>query len=82
MEQEHTNTTEFEVNGVDLLKKVKELIAAGNARRIRIKKSSGSTLLEIPLTWGAIGAILLPTLAIVGTIGVLVTKCTIVVERK
>ncbi len=74
--------SEFEVNGEDLLKKVKELIAAGNARRIRIKKRSGSTLVDIPLTFGAIGVILLPTLAIVGAIGVLVAKCTIVVEKK
>ncbi len=73
---------EFKVNGEDLLKRVKELIAAGNARRISIKNDEGKTLMEIPLTWGAIGAVLLPTLAAVGAIAALLTKCTIVVERK
>lgn len=73
---------EFRVNGEELLKKVKELIAAGNARRIIIKNENGEVLVEIPLTVGAIGAILVPTLAAIGTIAALVTKCSIVVERK
>ena len=73
---------EFRVNGEELLKKVKELIAAGNARRIIIKNESGEVLVEIPLTVGAIGALLVPTLAAIGTIAALVTKCSIVVERK
>ena len=73
---------EFKVSGEDLLKKVKELIAAGNARRIIIKNESGETLIEIPLTIGAIGAVLLPVLSAVGAIAVLVTKCTVVVVKK
>jgi hypothetical protein len=76
------NREEFTVNGEELLKKVRELIAAGNARRISIKNEKNETLIEIPLTFGAIGALLLPTLAAVGAIAALVTKCTIVVERK
>ena len=73
---------EFKVGGEDLLKKVKELIQAGNARRIIIKNEKGETLVEIPLTIGAIGAILLPALAAVGAIAALVTNCTIVVVKK
>ena len=75
-------TEEFKVTGDDLVKKVKEIIKAGNARKISIKNEKGKTLIEIPLTIGAIGAILLPTLAAVGAIAALVTKCSIVVERK
>ena len=41
-----------------------------------------TTLIEIPLTIGAIGAMLLPALAAVGAIAALVTKCTIVVVKK
>jgi hypothetical protein len=75
-------TEEFKVNGEDLLAKVKELIHAGNIRRIIIKNDKGETFLEIPLTLGAIGALLLPTLAAVGAIAALVAKFTIVVEKK
>ena len=77
-----TNQEEFKVNGEELIKKVKELIAAGNARRIIIKSEAGETIIEIPLTLGAVGALLAPALAAVGTIAALVTKCTIVVVKK
>jgi hypothetical protein len=80
MNTEHEE--EFKVNGEELLGKVKELIDAGNARRIIIKNESGATLIEIPLTLGAIGAILLPSLAAIGAIAALVTKCTVVVVKK
>lgn len=73
---------EFKVTGEELLKKVKELLEAGNARRIIIKNEGGETLVELPLTIGAIGAVLLPTLAAVGAIAALVTKCTIIVVKK
>ena len=73
---------EFSVNGEELLKKVKELIDAGNARRIIIKNDKDVVLIEIPLAIGALGAVLLPALAAVGAIAALVTKCTIVVVKK
>jgi hypothetical protein len=73
---------EFKVNGDELLKKVRELIAEGNARRIIIKSENGDTLIEIPLMIGAIGALLAPILAAVGAIAALVTHCTIVVIKK
>ena len=72
---------EFKVTGEELLKKVKELIAAGNARRLIIKTEKGEDLIEIPLTVGAIGALLLPVLAAIGAIAALVTKCSIVVIK-
>ncbi len=72
---------EFKVTGEELLKKVKELIAAGNARRLIIKTEKGEDLIEIPLTVGAIGALLLPVLAAIGAIAALVTKCSIIVIK-
>ena len=80
MTEEHQE--EFKVSGEELLKKVKELIEAGNARRISIKNESGETIMEIPFNVGAVGIILLPTLAAVGAIAALVSKCTIVVEKR
>ncbi len=75
-------TEEFKIDGEQLLAKVKELIHEGNIRRITIKNEKGVSLIEIPLTVGAIGALLLPVLAAVGAIAALVTKCSIVVEKK
>ena len=73
---------EFKVSGEELIKKVKELIEAGNARRIIIKNDTGATIVEIPLMLGAVGAIIAPALAAVAAIAALVTKCTIIVEKK
>jgi uncharacterized membrane protein YvbJ len=75
-------TEELRVSSDDLVKKVKEIIHEGNARRIIIKDDKGKTLLEIPVTVGVIGAIFAPWLAALGVIAALVTNCTIVVERK
>lgn len=76
------STEEFKVSGEDVIKTVKKLVKKGNARRIIIKNEKGKVIIEIPLTIGAVGAILAPALAAVGTIAALVTKCTIVVEKK
>lgn len=75
-------TEEFRVNGDDIVRKVKEIIEAGNARRIIIKNDKGDTMMEIPLTVAIVGAVLAPILAAVGAMAALVTHCTIVVEKK
>ena len=73
---------EFKVSGEELLKKVKEVIAEGNVRRVIIKSKEGKTLIELPLTIGVVGAVLAPPLAAVGAIAALVTECSITVERE
>ena len=73
---------EFKVDGEDLLKKVKSLIAEGNIRRISIRNEEGKHVLDIPLTVGVVGAVLVPTLAAVGAVAALLTECTVVVERR
>ncbi len=73
---------EFKVNGEDLLKKVKQLIAEGNVRRLTIKDKNGKTIVEMPLTVGVVGAVLAAPLAAIGAIAALVTECTIAVERE
>lgn len=76
-------TTEtFELKSEDLVKKVKELIHEGNVRRIIIKNKEGKTLVEFPLTFGVVGALIAPVLAAVGAIAALVTECSITVERE
>jgi hypothetical protein len=76
------STEEFKVSGSDIIDTVKRIIAEGNARRIIIKNESGNTLIEFPVTIGAIGVLIAPVLAAVGAVAALVTKCTIVVERR
>jgi hypothetical protein len=72
---------EFEVSGEAVLAKIKEIIAAGNVRRIILKNEEGRTLIEIPLTIGVVGAMLVPVWAAIGAIAALAVDLHIVVER-
>lgn len=76
-----TRTEEFEISGDKLVAKVKELIAAGNVRRITVKNEEGRSLIEIPLSFGVVAAVIAPVLAGVGAVAALVTRCVIAVER-
>lgn len=82
MSKEKTTTEEFKVKGEEVLAKVKQLIKAGNIRRIILKNEKDEVLIEVPLTFAVVGAVLLPTLAAIGAVAALLTKCTIVVERR
>ncbi len=81
-EQDHTTYEEFKVDGKELLERVRKIIDEGNARRIIIKNEKGETVIEFPLTVGAVGALLAPVLAAVGAIAALATRCTIIVEKR
>ncbi len=82
MAEQNTKKEEFKVSGEELISKIKALIKEGNIRRIIIKNEKDETLIEIPLAYAVVGALLAPTLAAVGAIAALVTKCTIIVEKK
>lgn len=75
-------TEEFKVSGEAVVSKIKELVREGNVRRIIIKNEEGSTLIEIPLTIGVIGTVLLPVWAAIGAIAALAANLTIAVERR
>ncbi|MDY0099522.1 MAG: DUF4342 domain-containing protein [Bacteroidales bacterium] len=77
-----SNHESFKVSGDEILSKIKEIIKEGNARKIIIKNDKEETLMEFPLTIGAIGVVLAPVFAAVGAIAALATDCTIVVEKK
>ena len=79
---EATTTEEFKLSGDDIVKKVKEIIKEGNARRIIIKNEKGDSIMEIPVTMGVVGILLAPYLAAVGALAAVVTNCSIVVVRK
>ncbi|NOQ40392.1 MAG: DUF4342 domain-containing protein [Anaerolineales bacterium] len=80
MSEEQVRREEFKVSGEALVDKIKELAHEGNIRRIIIKDKSDRTLVDIPLTFGVIGALLAPQLAAIGAIAALVTNATLVVE--
>jgi len=82
MFEENIKKEEFKISGNDVLEKIKEIVKAGNVRRIIVKNEEGKSLIEIPVTLGVVGAALLPVWAAIGAITALVTKCTIVVEKR
>ncbi len=71
---------QIKVTGNELVQKVESLIQQGNVRRI-IVRHQGRTLMEIPVTVGVIGALLMPTLAALGAVAAMVSECTVVVEH-
>lgn len=81
-QKNNPNQEEFKINGDELVQKVKELIHQGNIRRIIIKNEKNESIMEIPVTFAAVGAVLLPVFAALGAMAALLTKCTIVVEKR
>ena len=72
---------EFKVRGEELVEKVKQLIHEGNVRRLIIKDEDGKVYLEIPVTFGLIGALIAPMLAAVGAVAAMVANLKIEVVR-
>lgn len=75
------HTDEFQVSGDRLLSRVKELVHQGNIRRITIKNEQGQTLLEVPLTVGVVGAVLIPVWVAIGALAALAANYKVVVEK-
>lgn len=79
--EERTVVEELRVQGTYLLAQVRDLLHEGNIRRITIKNDEERVVLEIPLTIGVAGALLLPTAAAIGAVAALLTDCTIEVVK-
>lgn len=71
----------FFVKGEELLKKIREIIAEGNVRKIIISDRTGSEIMSFPVSIGVVGVLLAPIFAAVGAAAALLTDCTITVER-
>lgn len=78
---ENKHYEEFKVSGESLIAKIKEILHEGNVRRIIIKDEKGNTYIEIPMTVGIVGVLLLPVWAAIGAIAALAANFTILVER-
>ncbi|MEJ2709681.1 MAG: DUF4342 domain-containing protein [Anaerolineales bacterium] len=81
MSEQKVYREEFKIDGDAVIATIKELVHEGNVRRITIKNDQGQTLIEIPLTVGVVGAILLPVWAAIGAIAALAANLIIVVEK-
>jgi hypothetical protein len=81
MDDQKVRTEEFKVQGEQILAKIKELVRQGNVRRISVKNEEGKTLVDIPLTVGVVGALLLPQFAAIAVIVALLGNCRLVVEK-
>lgn len=80
-EEPRAFTERIQVQGNELIAKLRQIIREGNANRITVKRG-GKVLADIPVTAGAVGAVLMPYLAALGVIAVLAARCTIEVERR
>ncbi|MEO8405578.1 MAG: DUF4342 domain-containing protein [Chitinophagaceae bacterium] len=72
----------FSINGEQLLKKVKDLIAEGNVTKITIKDKSGKEMMSFPVTAGLVGVVFAPVLVAVGALAAIVGECSISVEKE
>jgi hypothetical protein len=85
MSQERTWVEEIEIAGNELVDRVKELIQEGNVRRLIIRRSDGTTLMEIPLTAGVVAGgvvtVFAPLLAALGALAALVAEIKLEIIR-
>jgi biotin synthase-like enzyme len=71
---------EYKVKGEQLVEKAKELVHAGNVNRLIVKSEHGQTLLEVPVTVGIVGAMLVPVWVALGAMAALANHYTLEVE--
>ncbi len=64
-----------------VMEKLKEMLKKGNVTKIIIKKN-GNIIMNIPVTAGAIGAILSPPITAIGLTTALLSKCTIEIVKQ
>lgn len=85
-DNKRTWVDEIEVAGNNLLERIKDLIAEGNARRVIIKTKEGKELLEMPLTVGVVGGgivtLAAPVWAAIGAFAALATQVKLEVVRE
>ena len=76
-------TFHIDEEGIDrVIARIKTLVEEGNARRILVKDRAGVTIIEVPLTLGVVGALLLPVWAAIAAIAAIVTDAVVTVEKR
>jgi hypothetical protein len=77
---EHTWRESIQSESDHIVKKIEDVIAERNVRKIEIIHD-GQIIAQFPLTIGVIGAVLAPVLAAVGAIVAVLSDCKIEIER-
>jgi hypothetical protein len=77
---------EFDVDGADVIRRIKEIAHDSTVSRIYIKSEDGETILELPLAAGvaiaAAGTLIAPALVAIGGVAALLTRVIIGVARR
>ncbi|GAA3560740.1 hypothetical protein GCM10022419_046710 [Nonomuraea rosea] len=73
---------EGRVRTSELAGKVRKAIHEGNVRRIIVTDASGHSVMEIPMTVGAVAAIAAPVVTAAAALAALAAEWTIRVERR
>lgn len=74
------STKRMKVKGKTVLETVKKILKKGNASKVVVKDESGKTLLNVPVTIAATGALLAPVLSGVAFGFALMKDCTVEIE--
>ena len=74
------NDDELKKKGEEIINEIKKVLKKGNTTKITIKKQ-GETILNIPVTAGAVGFVLAPVLAVAGLTAAMLTKCSVEIHQ-
>lgn len=80
LEKEASEREIIKVKGPDLVRSVSDLIRRGNVSRI-IVRSGDFVVLDIPVTIGVVATVLAPSLALLGSLALLMSTWTVEIER-
>ena len=70
------NEDDLKKKGEEIINEIKKILKKGNTTKITIKKQ-GETILNIPVTAGAVGIVLAQLLSVAGLTAAMLTRCTI-----
>ncbi len=75
----------FDLDPDKLVEKFKEVTKDASVKRIVVRNETGQTVLSVPVTWGAVGAVatlaMAPWLAALGVLAGVANRYTLEVER-
>lgn len=82
IESKYKNNTDSDARkkGEEILSEIKRIIEMGNATKITVKKN-GEVILNLPVTAGAVGAVISPFLAVAGVTAAILTQCTVEIQQ-
>ncbi|WP_352419864.1 DUF4342 domain-containing protein [Proteiniborus sp.] len=80
-ENKHTWSDNLSNKGEIIIENLREILRKGNVTKIVVKKD-GDTIVNLPVTAGAIGAILALPVTALGLTAALVSKCSIEITKE